>query len=130
MKMGEKNGKYVQYTFMVKFHSVQGLSRLAITYSSTNTNFSQKPIFRVLSQTKQFITNFNMSDPVDSRFISRVDMRPERSYKYLLVTRQSRGSSIRIATGYRLDDRGVGAWVLVGSRILCSPHHPDQLWPT
>jgi hypothetical protein len=33
-----------------------------------------------------------------------------------------------IATGYRLDDQGVRARVLVGSRIFTSPHCPDQLW--
>jgi hypothetical protein len=30
-----------------------------------------------------------------------------------------------IATGYGLDDRGVGVPVQVGSRIFSSPQHPD-----
>jgi hypothetical protein len=42
------------------------------------------------------------------------------------VTR-SRDSVVGIATGYRLDDRGVGIRVPVGSRILSSPR-PDKLW--
>jgi hypothetical protein len=33
-----------------------------------------------------------------------------------------------IATGYGLDDRGVGVGVPVGSRILSSPRRPDRLW--
>jgi hypothetical protein len=32
-----------------------------------------------------------------------------------------------IATGYGLDDRGVGVRVQVGARIFCSPR-PDRLW--
>jgi hypothetical protein len=37
-------------------------------------------------------------------------------------------SSVGIATGCRLDDRGVGVRVLVTSRILSSPRRPDRLW--
>jgi hypothetical protein len=33
-----------------------------------------------------------------------------------------------IATGYGLDDRGVGVRVPVGSRIFSSPSRPDRLW--
>jgi hypothetical protein len=33
-----------------------------------------------------------------------------------------------IATGYGLDDRGVGVRFLVGSRIFSSPRRPDRLW--
>jgi hypothetical protein len=38
-----------------------------------------------------------------------------------------RDSVVGIVTSYGLDDRGVGVRVLVGSRILSSPRHPDQL---
>jgi hypothetical protein len=37
-------------------------------------------------------------------------------------------SSVGIATGYGLDDRGVGFRVPVGSRIFSSPNSPDRLW--
>jgi hypothetical protein len=37
-------------------------------------------------------------------------------------------SSVGIATGYGLDDRGVGVRVSVGSRIFSSPRRPDWLW--
>jgi hypothetical protein len=37
-------------------------------------------------------------------------------------------STVDIATGYGLDDRGVGVRVPVGSRIFSSPRRPDRLW--
>jgi hypothetical protein len=40
----------------------------------------------------------------------------------------SRGSAVGIATGYGLDDRGVGVRVPVGSRIFSSTRRPDWLW--
>jgi hypothetical protein len=35
---------------------------------------------------------------------------------------------VGIATGYVLDDRGVGVRVPVGSRIFSFPRRPDRLW--
>jgi hypothetical protein len=40
----------------------------------------------------------------------------------------SHGSTVGIATGYGLDDQGVGVRVPVGSKIFTSPYHPDRLW--
>jgi hypothetical protein len=40
---------------------------------------------------------------------------------------RSRGSAVGIATGYGLDDWGVGVRVPVGSRISTSPNRPDRL---
>jgi hypothetical protein len=37
-------------------------------------------------------------------------------------------SSVGIATGYGLDDRGVGVRVPVGSRIFSSSNRPERLW--
>jgi hypothetical protein len=37
-------------------------------------------------------------------------------------------SAVGVATGYGLDDRGVGVPVPVGSRIFSSPHRPDGIW--
>jgi hypothetical protein len=37
----------------------------------------------------------------------------------------SRDSAVGIATGYGLDDQGVGVRVPVGSRIFSSPRRPD-----
>jgi hypothetical protein len=48
------------------------------------------------------------------------------SYFYPLL--MSRDSSVGIATGYGLDDGGVGVRVPVGSRIFFSPRRPDRLW--
>jgi hypothetical protein len=45
-------------------------------------------------------------------------------YLHPLLT-SSRDSSVGIATGYGLDDRGVGVRVPVGSKIFTSPYRPD-----
>jgi hypothetical protein len=37
-------------------------------------------------------------------------------------------SVVGVATGYGLDDRGVGIRVPVGSSIFTSPYRPDRLW--
>jgi hypothetical protein len=37
-------------------------------------------------------------------------------------------SVVGVATGYGLDDRGIGVRVLVVSRIFSSPRHPGRLW--
>jgi hypothetical protein len=41
---------------------------------------------------------------------------------------ESWNSSIGIATGYGLDDKGIGVRVPVGARIFPSPCRPDRLW--
>jgi hypothetical protein len=40
---------------------------------------------------------------------------------------RSHNSAVGIATGYGLDDQGVGVRVLVGSRIFSSRRRPDRL---
>jgi hypothetical protein len=46
----------------------------------------------------------------------------------VLYLYKNSGSPVGIAAAYRLDNRGVGVWVPVRSRIFTSPYHPDQLW--
>jgi hypothetical protein len=46
----------------------------------------------------------------------------------LLCYLVSRNSVVCIATGYGLDDRGVGVRVPVELRIFSSPRRPDRLW--
>jgi hypothetical protein len=41
---------------------------------------------------------------------------------------KSRDRVVGIATGYGLDDRGVGVQVPIGSRIFSPPRRPDRLW--
>jgi hypothetical protein len=41
---------------------------------------------------------------------------------------KSQDSTVGVATGYGLDDRGVAVPVPIGSRIFCSPQRPDRLW--
>jgi hypothetical protein len=47
---------------------------------------------------------------------------------FLLCLRRIRDSAIGIATGYGLDDRGVGVRVPRKSRIFSFPPRPDRLW--
>jgi hypothetical protein len=47
---------------------------------------------------------------------------------YIILLVRSRNSSVGIATGYGLVDRGVGVLVPVGSRIFSSSRRPDRLW--
>jgi hypothetical protein len=44
------------------------------------------------------------------------------------LTIRSRDSVVSIATGYGLDNQGVGVQVPVGSRIVSSPCRSDWLW--
>jgi hypothetical protein len=46
----------------------------------------------------------------------------------ILHEARSRDSIVGTATGYGLDDRGIGVRVPVGSRIFSSPRRPDRLW--
>jgi hypothetical protein len=41
---------------------------------------------------------------------------------------KNRGISVGLATGYGLEDRGVGLRVPVGSRIFTFPYRPKRLW--
>jgi hypothetical protein len=49
-----------------------------------------------------------------------------RNTTHFLMILLSREAAI--ATGYRLDDRGVGVRVPVWAKIVSSPHFPDRLW--
>jgi hypothetical protein len=49
-------------------------------------------------------------------------------FEILTVMTKSRNSAVGIATGYGLENRGVGVRVPVGPRIFISPCCPDQLW--
>jgi hypothetical protein len=49
-------------------------------------------------------------------------------YVSVHVTIEGRDSAVGIATGYGLDDGGVGVRVPVGSRIFPSPRRPYRLW--
>jgi hypothetical protein len=51
-----------------------------------------------------------------------------RKFRHLQTLLWSRDSSVGIATGYGLADRGVGVRVPVGSRIFSSPRRTDRLW--
>jgi hypothetical protein len=59
-----------------------------------------------------------------SLMISKKRKKREQSWIIMLY---SVDTIVSIATGYGLDNRGVGVWVPVGPRIFSSPRHPDQL---
>jgi hypothetical protein len=46
----------------------------------------------------------------------------------VIIIIRSRDSAVGIATGYWLDDRGVGVRVPADFRIFSSPYRPDRLW--
>jgi hypothetical protein len=54
--------------------------------------------------------------------------RSQRDIFFQYQSMASRDSVVGLATGYRLDDREVGARVPVGSRIFSSPCLPGRLW--
>jgi hypothetical protein len=51
-----------------------------------------------------------------------------RIYWTFIQLVRRRVSAVSIATGYGLDNRGVGVRVPVGSRIFSSPRRPERLW--
>jgi hypothetical protein len=51
-----------------------------------------------------------------------------RKYERLSAIHFIRGRAVFIATGYGLDDRGVGVAIPEGSRIFTYPYRPDRLW--
>jgi hypothetical protein len=55
--------------------------------------------------------------------------RRKRSFPNLnwyMYGEKSQDSAVGIATGYGLDDQGVGVRVPVGARIFTSPRRPDR----
>jgi hypothetical protein len=52
---------------------------------------------------------------------------PDDAERRKILSPPGRDSAVGIATGYGLDDRGVGVRDPVGSRIFSSPS-PDRLW--
>jgi hypothetical protein len=49
-------------------------------------------------------------------------------YYYYYYYYWSQDGVVGIATGYGLDDRGVGVRVPIGSRNFSSPHRSPRLW--
>jgi hypothetical protein len=60
----------------------------------------------------------------------KTDSLPRRTASFTdnLLLIMSRDSSVGIATGYGLDDQGVGFRFPVGSRIFSPPRRSDWLW--
>jgi hypothetical protein len=64
--------------------------------------------------------------------LERLSSRREADLFYFIIfichELMSRDSAVGIATGYGLEERGVGVRVPVGSRIFFSSRRPDRLW--
>jgi hypothetical protein len=105
---------------------------ILLNYLRTGTDL----IFFALSQQESFI--FRKLQPWSVcgtlsfllvKFTSRWIYRPISLNKEIDQSlRRSRDSVVGIATGYGLDDRDVGVWVPLWSRIFSSPRRPDRLW--
>jgi hypothetical protein len=60
--------------------------------------------------------------------ISAIQCRNVKVISTILYRNVSRDSVVCIATGYGLDDRGLGLRVPLGSRLFCPSRRPDWLW--
>jgi hypothetical protein len=70
---------------------------------------------------------WNTKEPQDKRFLEW-DLNHVRTNYKSRDTIWSWDSAVGIATGYGLDDKGVGVRVPVGARFFISPYRPDWLW--
>jgi hypothetical protein len=77
----------------------------------------------------QFIFSELVLSKIRFKF-SKPEFHRNNSYKFNSYTtrNRSRDSAVGIATGYGLDDRGVGVRVSVRSRIFFFPCCPHRLW--
>jgi hypothetical protein len=71
----------------------------------------------VLCNSPQFLVRFGYSDLLLSYWPKHLPQ------NFLLLY-----NAVGIATGYGLNDQGVGVRVPVGARIFTSPCRPDRLW--
>jgi hypothetical protein len=65
--------------------------------------------------------------------MSRTALQPTQFYIFVFIYGLftdvvSDLNTVGIATGYELDDKGVGVRVPIGSRVFSSPCRPDRLW--
>jgi hypothetical protein len=104
-------------------------------FGGTHSLRFQCRVSRIISSCSSFHTGvfFVLFDPKNvppkrRMIFNRLHIVISRKIIFFNFTVLSRDSSVGIATGYVLDDRGVGVRVPVGSRIFSSPRHPDWLW--
>ena len=106
------NGKHLAsltaVAFRNTFHKVTAII-IIIIFTSISSYSTQTISLNVLKQAK--VASYKYS-----------------FYFWLTFYNPSRDSVVGIATGYGMDDRGVGVRVPVESRIFSSPRRPDRLW--
>jgi hypothetical protein len=76
-----------------------------------------------------FTCRILVGKPEGKKHLGRTKRRWEDNIK-INITEISRirDSFVGVATGYGLDDRGVGVRVPMRSRIFCTQRRPDRLW--
>jgi hypothetical protein len=93
-------------TIYRKIKTVCSSKMMAPTYQTTQCH-----------NTKDYNINLHCHENVKADFFLTIP-----------VISRSRDSTVSIATGFGVDDRGVRVRVAVGSRIFSSPRRPDRLW--
>jgi hypothetical protein len=85
-------------------------------------------IYKWRKTRKQNASHHSVQNLLPSRLLSKcVKINMCKELFCSVCVWRSRDSAVDIATGYGLDDRGVGVRVPVGSRIFFSPRRPDRL---
>jgi hypothetical protein len=120
-------------------HLVWTITTEQIVWSGNSSDLYPEMPVRISAGTRIMSAEFFLPVPPDKfregtewfQIIVRVSVYRPRNpdsnleSSYIL---KSRDSVVVIATGYGLDDRGVGVRVPVWSRIFSSPSRPDRPW--
>jgi hypothetical protein len=86
-----------------------------------------QPFFTPILSKYQTVVHITLE--IGDRFFQSFDSDSiPKGLTQLTPKKGSRSSAVGIATGYGLDDRGIGVRVPVGSRIFSSRSCPDRLW--
>jgi hypothetical protein len=105
------NGKYLQFTYIIISYSCLGKIKSDLTYFNI---IYICYLFKLLNLYLQSVPRLARPWP--------------KTVRIRYIWYGGWDSTVSIETGYGLDNRGVGVWVPVGSRILTSQSRPDRLW--
>jgi hypothetical protein len=89
------------------------------------------PMLTKLSRMYNYLINYHWKQTATNRMESDTPVSShDRVFLHLHYFQEllPRDSAVGIANSYRLDERGVGVRVPVGSRIVSAPRRPDRLW--
>jgi hypothetical protein len=111
------------------FHSRRSdHQNLKILCSRVEPRLSEPMLIRTdLQYLSLFLTHTRARAKKSTKITNLIQLFLKMKYNsYMLMW--NREGVVDIATGYGLDDRGVGVRVPVWSRIFSSPRRPDRLW--